>query len=219
MSNALPHEVRKPSSVHGRPLEFVRIVTAPRFWFKASSSASFNGAPTGIVTRRPLPPLALVWRRRIDYGILPWKKKTARAAIEKCMTAAFATLQKSSTIPSQVALAPGIESVARNLNDALGRLTLITVKKGEPCSDEEALHRQKASGFRIGSKMFIRREAWKPTDASKRLFIEHQILQTQRNDAATIDRKVIGVPGKPRYYVIDEDKLAAVIVAIADLSD
>jgi len=93
------------------------------------------------------------------------------------------------------------------------------VKKGEPCSDEEAVRRQKADGFRIGRKIFIKPQSWKPTDAAKELLIEHQILQTQRNDAATIDRKVIGVPGKPRYYVIDQEKLAAVVAADRDQSD
>jgi hypothetical protein len=94
----------------------------------------------------------------------------------------------------------------------------MSVKKGKPCSDEEAARRQKADGFRIGRKIFVRRDAWKPSDAAKTLLIEHQILQTQRNDAATIDRKVIGVPGKRRYYIFDQEKLAAVFTAGADHS-
>jgi hypothetical protein len=51
---------------------------------------------------------------------------------------------------------------------------------------------------------------------AKEILVEHQVLQTQRNDAATIDRKVMGVPGKLRYYVIDDEKLADVIAAISD---
>ena len=51
---------------------------------------------------------------------------------------------------------------------------------------------------------------------AKEILVEHQVLQTQRNDAATIDRKIMGVPGKPRYYVIDEEKLADVMAAISE---
>jgi hypothetical protein len=154
----------------------------------------------------------------IEYGILPWKMKETRTAIENCMAGAFATLRTPSTVHSYAPTAPCIESVASKLNDDLGRLTLMSVKKGKPCSDEEAARRQKADGFRIGRKIFVRRDAWKPSDAAKTLLIEHQILQTQRNDAATIDRKVIGVPGKRRYYIIDQEKLAAVFTAGADHS-
>jgi Domain of unknown function (DUF927) len=152
----------------------------------------------------------------IDYGILPWKKKTTRAAIEKCMVGAFATLRNSYPPTSHKVEAQSVGSVAAALKDNLNRLTLIPVKKGQPCSDEEAAQRQKADGFRIGQKIFIKPQSWKPTDGAKEILVEHQVLQTQRNDAATIDRKVMGVPGKPRYYVIDEEKLADVIAAVSD---
>jgi len=45
------------------------------------------------------------------------------------------------------------------------------------------------------------------------LLVKHHILQTQRKDVATLDRKIIGIPGKPRYYAIDAEKLATVIAA------
>ena len=54
---ALSQLVLKPSSVHGRPNELTRMVTADRFSFSAASSAAFSGGPTGMVTRRrPLLP-------------------------------------------------------------------------------------------------------------------------------------------------------------------
>jgi hypothetical protein len=151
----------------------------------------------------------------IEYGILPWKKKTTRAAIEKCMAGAFAILRNPSPPPSQKAEARSIGTVAATLKDDLDRLTLVLVKKGKRCSDEEAARRQKADGFRIGQEIFIKPQSWKPTGAAKEILVEHQILQTQRNDVATIDRQVMGVPGKRRYYVIDGDKLAEV-VAVSD---
>jgi hypothetical protein len=152
----------------------------------------------------------------IEYGILPWKKKTTRAAIEQCMAGAFATLRNPSPPPSQKVEARSIGTVAAALKDDLDRLTLILAKKGKPCSDEEATRRQKADGFRIGQKIFIKPQSWKSSDADKHLLIKHQILETQRSDVATIDRKIMGVPGKRRYYVIDGDKLAEVIAAVSD---
>jgi hypothetical protein len=54
------------------------------------------------------------------------------------------------------------------------------------------------------------------TDFDVRLLITHQIIETQRSDVATIDSKIMGVPGERRYYVIDDDKLAAVIAVAVD---
>jgi hypothetical protein len=152
----------------------------------------------------------------IEFGVLPWKKKPTLTAIAKCMAAAFATIRNPSSPLSSTIAAPTIRTVATALKDHLDGLTLVTVKKGKSCSDEEAIQRQKADGFRIGLEILIKPQSWKPTDAVRELLIEHQVLQTQRNDAATIDRKVMGVPGKLRYYVIDEDKLAAVVAAAVD---
>jgi hypothetical protein len=152
----------------------------------------------------------------IEYGILPWKRKPTRTAIEKCMAGAFATLRNPSPPPSLKVEARSIGTVAAKLKDDLDRLTLILVEKGKPCSDEEAGRRQKADGFRIGKEILIKPKFWKPSDAAKRLLVEYQLLQTKRNDAATIDRKVMGVPGKRRYYVIDTNKLAEVIAAVSD---
>jgi hypothetical protein len=69
------------------------------------------------------------------------------------------------------------------------------------------------------AKDFHQTQSWKPTDAAKGLLIEHQILQTQRRDVATVDRKIMGVRGKRRYYVIDGERLAAVVAADSDQSD
>jgi hypothetical protein len=152
----------------------------------------------------------------IEYDILPWKKKPTLAAIAKCMAAAFATIRNPSPPPSQKVEARSIGTVAAALKDDLDRLTLILVKKGKPCSDEEAIRRQKADGFRIGRKIFVKPRSWKSTDADKQLLITHKILETQRSDVATIDRKIIGVPGKHRYYVINDEKLCEILDAAKD---
>jgi|SRR5581483_3213906 len=149
----------------------------------------------------------------MEYGILPWKKKATRVAIEKCMARALATIRNSLPSVHHAPAAPTIKAAASRLRDVLARLTLIPVKKGEPCSDSEALRRQQADGFHVAQKTLVKPQAWKTSEADKALLIRHQILQTQRSDVATLDRKIIGVPGKPRYYVIDEEKLATILAA------
>ena len=149
----------------------------------------------------------------IEYGILPWKKKATRAAIEKCMASALATIRSSRPHDHHALVAPSIRAAASRLRDVLDRLTLIPVKKGKSCSDSEALRRQQADGFRVAQKTLVKPQAWKASDADKALLVKHHILQTQRKDVATLDRKIIGIPGKPRYYAIDAEKLATVIAA------
>jgi hypothetical protein len=152
----------------------------------------------------------------IEFDVLPWKKKPTLAAIAKCMAAAFATIRNPSSPLSSTIPAPTIRTVANALKDHLDGLTLVPVKKGESCSDEEASRRQEANGFRVGRRILVKRQAWKSTDADKQLLIKHKILETQRSDVVTIDRKITGVPGKHRYYIINEDKLAKVIAAVSD---
>lgn len=151
----------------------------------------------------------------IEYGILPWKKRETRAAIEKCMVGALATIRNSPTVVSNPVTIPNIEGVVRELDADLQRLTLVSLSKGERCSKEEAMRRESADGFRVDGDILIKPRSWRPSDAAKELLVEHQILRTQRSDASTIDRKVMGVPGKRRYYVIDQEKLEAALAAIA----
>lgn len=143
----------------------------------------------------------------IEYGILPWKKRETRAAIEKCMVGALATIRNSPTDNSNPVTIPNIAGVVRELDADLKRLALVSLNKGERCSREEAMRRESADGFRVDGDILVKPQSWKPSDTAKALLVEHQILRTQRSDASTIDRKVMGVPGKRRYYVIDQEKL------------
>jgi putative DNA primase/helicase len=152
----------------------------------------------------------------IEYGILPWKKKATRVAIEKCMARALATICNSQPTVHHAPAAATIKTAASRLRDALGRLNLIPVKKGKACSDSERLRRQQADGFHVAQKTLVKSKAWKASDTDKALLVKHHILQTQRNDVATLDRKIIGISGKRRYYVIDEEVLAAVMAASDD---
>jgi hypothetical protein len=179
--------------------------------------AEFESQISGLITnaeRRIAANFAVIYAGAalaIEYEILPWGKKNTRAAIAKCMTAAFTTIRNPSSLPARAS--PSIGTVARALKNDLDRLTFVAVKKGKACSDNEARRRQKADGFRIGRTILIKPHSWKRTDSEKQLLIEYQILETQRRDVATVDRKILGVSGKPRYYLINSDKLCEILDA------
>ena len=61
--HALPQLARKPSSVHAVLFEVVRITVATRC---VRSSMALSGAPTGILTRLPLPFLPFLWRNLMN---------------------------------------------------------------------------------------------------------------------------------------------------------
>ncbi|WLA81948.1 DUF927 domain-containing protein [Bradyrhizobium elkanii] len=149
----------------------------------------------------------------IEYGILPWKKEATRAVIEQCMASALATIQSPPSPVDGTVADSNIQAASRRLTEVLQRLTLVSVRKGHSCSPIEAAVRQQADGFRVANKTLVKPQVWKPSNADKALLIEHHILQTQRDDVATLDRKIIGITGKRRYYVIDEEALAAVVAA------
>src|SRR5262249_48999943 len=50
--HALPHDARNPSGIHGRASVEVKMIGP---CFLVASSATLSGAPTGMITRAPLP--------------------------------------------------------------------------------------------------------------------------------------------------------------------
>jgi hypothetical protein len=46
-----------------------------------------------------------------------------------------------------------------------------------------------------------------PSNRDRVVLKDSEILRTRRNDAATIEQVIAGIPGKPRYYVLDGGKL------------
>jgi hypothetical protein len=60
-----------------------------------------------------------------------------------------------------------------------------------------------------------------PSNRDRVVLRDSGIFRTRRNDAATIEQVIVGIPGKPRYYVLDGGKLerlpfAAIIRCTAD---
>jgi hypothetical protein len=121
----------------------------------------------------------------IDYGILPWGRRSTLRAVEKCMRLALATAQ------------------------------ILRVKPKLKVTKKQACARQKADGFKINGEIYIKPDPfkrWIPSQPERNALKEHKVIITDRKDTATIEKKVGGIQGKPRYYAIDTralDRLAS----------
>jgi uncharacterized protein (DUF927 family) len=141
----------------------------------------------------------------IDYGILPWKKGPTFRAIEKCMRLALATLETGSNQPAVTTPALA-RDICNTLKEELAEATLVVVTPKQKVTDEQARIRQKADGFKINGEIYVkpdRFKAWVPSQSQRNVLKERMVILIEREDAATVDRKIGGIKGKPRYYAID----------------
>jgi hypothetical protein len=142
----------------------------------------------------------------IDYGILPWGKRATFRAIEKCMRLALQGLETGKT---QAALAtPSVDPhhIGRTLKEQLARARIVVVTPKQKVTKKQARTRRKADGFRIDGKTYVkpdRLKRWIPTQPERAALRAHKIIVAERTDTATVEKKIAGIEGKPRYYVID----------------
>jgi hypothetical protein len=142
----------------------------------------------------------------IDYEILPWKKRLTFRAIEKCMRLALATM---ATGPKERAAAtPAIDTrhLGRTLMKRIAEAELVTVKPKQKVNEAQACTRQKADGFRINGEIYVkpdRFKRWVQAHSERAALKEQKVILTERDDTATVERKIGGIRGKPRYYAID----------------
>jgi hypothetical protein len=83
----------------------------------------------------------------------------------------------------------------------------VTGKQNTP---QQACRRVKADGFRINGDIYLkpdRLRKWVPGHRDRVVLKENGVFRTRRGDAATIEQVIAGIPGKPRYYVLDSRKL------------
>ena len=142
----------------------------------------------------------------IDYGILPWKKRPTFRAIEKCMRLALATLATGAKEPTVTAPAVDLDHVGRTLKGQLAQAQLLVVKPKQRVTEEQAHARQKADGFKIDGEIYVKPDCfkrWIPTQPERNALKEQKVILTERDDTATVERKIGGIKGKPRYYAID----------------
>ena len=83
---------------------------------------------------------------------------------------------------------------------------LVTVKPKQRVTEAQARARQKADGFKINGEIYVKPDCfkrWVPSQSERNVLKEKEVILTEREDTATIERKVGGIKGKPRYYAID----------------
>jgi hypothetical protein len=101
-------------------------------------------------------------------------------------------------------------NVLRTLKEKLDKCDLRSVQQGKKASNAEATARQKADGFIINGVTYLKNdrvEGWFPSSQDRSALREAAIFRTKRKDTPTVDKKISGIKGKPRYYAIDGDAL------------
>jgi hypothetical protein len=153
---------------------------------------------------------ALIWAAAamaIDYEVLPWKKSPTFSAVEKCLRKALYVIEASKSSASPVDAAT---SIVKALNDKLEKADLRKVVLRKQITPQQARRRVKADGFRINGAIYVkpdRLRRWVPSHRDRVVLKDSGVFRTRRDDAATIEQVIAGVPGKPRYYVLDGGKL------------
>jgi hypothetical protein len=142
----------------------------------------------------------------IDYKILPWKKEPTFRAIEKCMRLALATLATGAKEPAARTPAVDAHQVGRTLKQLIAKAELVVVKPKQKVTVGQAQARLKADGFKINGEVYVkpdRFKRWIPSKPERNMLKEQKVILSERKDTATVERKIGGIKGKPRYYAID----------------
>jgi len=83
---------------------------------------------------------------------------------------------------------------------------LVVVKPKQKVTEEQARARRKADGFKINGEIYVepdRFKRWFPSQPERTSLKEQKVILAGREDTATIEKKIGGIEGKPRYYAID----------------
>lgn len=142
----------------------------------------------------------------IDYEILPWSKGSTFHAIEKCMRLALATLETGHTHVASTTPALELHHLGKTLWEQLARADIVRVKPKQKVSKKQARSRQNADGFKINGEIYVkpdRFKRWFPAQYERNALKERKVIVTGRKDTATVEKKIGGIQGKPRYYAID----------------
>lgn len=189
----------------------------PVLRYKAQFEADVT-APDEKVIYRIRSNFAVIWAAAalaIDYKLLPWKKKRTLRAIEKCFHRCISSLSSRTRAEPIDARASSSADLPLMLREKLGECELRSIQKRKKASSDEAIARQKADGFIIGGTTYIKNdriEKWFPSSQDRATLREAGVFQSKRNDTPTVEKKISGIEGKPRYYAIHDktlDRLSA----------
>ena len=142
----------------------------------------------------------------IDYKVLPWAKGSTFRAIEKCMHLALATLETGKTRVASIMSNIDTHHLCKTLQKQLAGAYIVPVKAKQKVTQKQARTRQKADGFEINGKIYVkpdRFKRWIPAQPQRNALKERKVIVAGRMDTATVEKKIGGIQGKPRYYAID----------------
>jgi len=171
------------------------------------------GAPDERAIYRIRSNFAVIWAAAalaIDYEILPWKKRGTQRAIEKCFQRCIAALASPPPIESIESRASNSANVLQTLKEKLDQCDLRSIEQKKKVSKDEATARQKADGFIIDGVTYLKNdrvEGWFPSNQDRSTLRKANIFRTKREDTPTVDKKISGIKGKPRYYAINGEAL------------
>jgi Domain of unknown function (DUF927) len=154
---------------------------------------------------------ALIWAAAamaIDYGILPWQKAPTFKAVKKCLCKALSEIGATKAIDQPPS--DGSASVLMTLSEKLAAADLRKIVLRKKVTPQRARRRRRADGFRIDGDIFLkpdRLKKWLPSQRERKVLKNAGVLRTRRDDTATVEHLIAGIPGKPRYYVLDIEKL------------
>jgi hypothetical protein len=67
----------------------------------------------------------------------------------------------------------------------------------------------KADGYRINGDIYLkpdRLRSWVPSHRDRIALKDIGVFRARRDDAATTEQVIAGIPGKPKYYVLGSRK-------------
>jgi hypothetical protein len=152
----------------------------------------------------------------IDYGVLPWKKGPTFWAINDCMTGALKQLGECNSDPQNGNVA--VQPLLLALKNLLAKSALVAVTPKKRANGAETKRRQDADGFRIGNEILLKGaklKQWFPDEEERSALIGclegKNVLRRSRPDTPTIEKKISGIHGKPRYYVLDNEQISTTL--------
>ena len=77
-------------------------------------------------------------------------------------------------------------------------------------SNEDRVSRQQADGFIINGVTYVKQDrlkVWFPEKSDRTSLRQAGIFQTKRPDTPTVEKKITGIEGKPRYYAVKANDL------------
>lgn len=176
--------------------------------YKAQFEADVK-APDEKAIHRIRSNFAVIWAAdalAIDYKLLPWKKKGTLRAIEKCFHRCIAALASPPLTEPVGSRTNDIANVLRTFKEKLNHCELRSIKKRKKVFKDEATARQKADGFIIDGVTYLKNdriEDWFPSRQDRSTLRKANVFRTERKDTPTVEKKISGIKGKPRYYAIN----------------